>query len=312
MDDFFWKAPLFPPDVRYLGPNKLVVPFANSTESRRHVYQDSMRGGKDKYKFCKNCRAYVTGALYHEIPPRVLKLDCRVNGNVDIEVKLLDAHGNRNGKTTVMIRDASNHERLMCKIRLMGSVLLGKGVGNARSGSGDKGKMFGVGGRKLENGKLVNYVVTSSVAHYLPDISAESAQFAKSHFSSVLKSIRAAERSSGVDPPDVMAGCKGVSCSGDISIDLGNASHFDRRDASVGFSVWTKLSKDKVGNWFFILPNMRGIHNGRTFEGIAIALYNGAAISWDGRLVRHCTALPSLSNGQHVFGMFFAAKKKFH
>ncbi|KAI2503184.1 hypothetical protein MHU86_11287 [Fragilaria crotonensis] len=114
-----------------------------------------------------------------------------------------------------------------------------------------------------------------------------------------------------------------VAYSIDMSVDLGNASHFDVGDSSQGFSVWTEEVPGKAANWFFVMPNLFGNNNGAPFNGVAVKkLYHGTAISWDGRVIRHCTSLtcpdetgkpygggdhPTLN---HVYGTFSAAKER--
>ena len=113
-----------------------------------------------------------------------------------------------------------------------------------------------------------------------------------------------------------------VAYSIDMSVDLENASHFDVGDASQGFSVWTEEVPGKAENWFFVMPNLYGNNNGVPFNGVAVKLYHGTSISWDGRVIRHCTSLtcpdgtgkpfggnshPTLN---HVYGSFSAAKER--
>ncbi len=45
--------------------------------------------------------------------------------------------------------------------------------------------------------------------------------------------------------------------------------------------------------WYFVLPNVFGKKNGsgKTYNGMAIRLTHGVLISWDGRLIRHCTSM---------------------
>jgi hypothetical protein len=78
----------------------------------------------------------------------------------------------------------------------------------------------------------------------------------------------------------------------DMSVDLGNASHFDVHDASQGFSVWTEEVCGRGANWYILMPNLYGKRpDGRLFAGIAVKLAHGVAISWDGLVIRHCTSL---------------------
>ncbi|KAI2500811.1 hypothetical protein MHU86_13668 [Fragilaria crotonensis] len=108
----------------------------------------------------------------------------------------------------------------------------------------------------------------------------------------------------------------------DMSVDLANASHFDSNDASQGFSVWTEEMPGVADNWYFVMPNLHGVSvDGRAFEGVAIKLRHGTAISWDGRLIRHCTSLSRPDGGNqccgfrkgslnHLYGTFTCAKER--
>jgi hypothetical protein len=120
--------------------------------------------------------------------------------------------------------------------------------------------------------------------------------------------------------------CQRVGYSINMSVNLGNASHFDVHDASQGFSVWTEEVPGCGANWYFILPNVHGTKpDGRTkFRGIAVKLAHGVAISWDGPVSRHCTSVshPDGMEGDrvrgakdsrfhnHLFGTFSAAKER--
>jgi hypothetical protein len=111
-----------------------------------------------------------------------------------------------------------------------------------------------------------------------------------------------------------------------MSCNLGNSSHFDVHDASQGFSVWTEEHQGVAKNWYFIMPNVHGRKfDGSTFAGVAVKLRHGTAISWDGRVVRHCTSItmPDGIDGgspldgkrkrdfaNHVYGTFTAAKER--
>jgi hypothetical protein len=105
---------------------------------------------------------------------------------------------------------------------------------------------------------------------------------------------------------------------------------YDVGDASQGFSVWTEEVLGMASNWFFVMPNLYGVDNeGRPFDAVAVKLYHGTAISWDGRVIRHCNSLTtpdgpdtlaspdgtddqfvSGSTPNHVYGTFSSAKEK--
>ena len=68
------------------------------------------------------------------------------------------------------------------------------------------------------------------------------------------------------------------------------------------------------------MPNLHGVSDDRrTFNGVAIRLCHGTAISWDGRVIRHCILLSypdgpegnivGQGTGNHLYGTFTAAKE---
>jgi hypothetical protein len=77
----------------------------------------------------------------------------------------------------------------------------------------------------------------------------------------------------------------------DMSVDLGNSSHFDLNDSSQAFSVWLEEMVGNGENWYFVFPNVHGVRleQGKQieFQGMAVKLGHGAAISWNGRKIRH-------------------------
>jgi hypothetical protein len=114
----------------------------------------------------------------------------------------------------------------------------------------------------------------------------------------------------------------------DMSINLGNSSHFDVNNASQAFSVWLEEIVGHGENWYFVLPNVYGVRleQGKRigFQGMAVKLGHGVAISWDGRKIRHCMTA-SCPDGMkagyvakgnessfrnHLYGVFTAAKEK--
>ncbi|KAI2514182.1 hypothetical protein MHU86_75 [Fragilaria crotonensis] len=105
-----------------------------------------------------------------------------------------------------------------------------------------------------------------------------------------------------------------VTHSMDLIVNLFTSSHYDVNNvngASQGFSIWTEERSGTTKSWYFVLPNMNGTFpdSEREYYGIAIKLTHGVLISWDGRLIRHCTSVMS-RHGGNVFGTFFAAKTK--
>ena len=46
-----------------------------------------------------------------------------------------------------------------------------------------------------------------------------------------------------------------------MSVDLGNASHYDFNDGSQGFSLWGEDFPGRGTNWFLVMPNIHGVRS---------------------------------------------------
>lgn len=80
-------------------------------------------------------------------------------------------------------------------------------------------------------------------------------------------------------------------------------SHYDYDQSEYCFSVWNSKNHSDPEGWYFLLPALKGIHDGESFEAVAIRLREGTAIEWNGRMLRHCTTPPE--DGTNVYGTFF-------
>ena len=84
------------------------------------------------------------------------------------------------------------------------------------------------------------------------------------------------------------------------------STHYDL-DASCSITVFVEEKPGDAEGWYFILPNMT-VNDGE--QAIVVKLFDGCAISWDGRVIYHCTGLSELgSDGNCVYGNFFGGKK---
>lgn len=94
-----------------------------------------------------------------------------------------------------------------------------------------------------------------------------------------------------------------------ISKDLGNASHVDRGDESVGIATWVEKEPGRAKNWYFILPNTHLLHD--ESRAVVVKLSHGLSISWDGRVVHHCTSVTDTGGVEnHVYGNFTSKSKR--
>jgi hypothetical protein len=198
--------------------------------------------------------------------------------------------------------------------------------GTARAKGGDFGTMHAIGTHvELDGVTTVPYRTNGRVPErLLRNMVVSLSQVGRRCFPQVYSVIRDTETNSGLEPVEPMDGSDGqrVGYTIDMSVDLGNASHFDVHDASQGYSVWTEELRGRGKNWFFIMPNLHGTRpDGTHFAGVAVKLTHGIAISWDGRIIRHCTSLskPDGPAGKrvgeeghrnHLYGTFTAAKER--
>jgi hypothetical protein len=63
------------------------------------------------------------------------------------------------------------------------------------------------------------------------------------------------------------------------------------------------------------MPNLRVESKGKLHHGVLVCLRHGRSISWDGRVIRHCTSVTNHGVGEndeknYVYGWFHAAKDK--
>ena len=94
----------------------------------------------------------------------------------------------------------------------------------------------------------------------------------------------------------------------DASFNLVNAAHFDNGDAGPGIGIWLSSNAKETKIWYFVLPNSS--INGS--KGVAIKLFHGCMIEWDGTKVKHC----SMHGNDHdkdlgLVGLFMGPKTMF-
>ncbi|KAI2496230.1 hypothetical protein MHU86_18281 [Fragilaria crotonensis] len=207
-------------------------------------------------------------------------------------------------------------DKMLGDIRKHAQTVRSRNQNSARAGKGDLGSMHPIGTRICLDGVHRTRYVTSSeesAQSLLRDAVVASANLAAVSIPAVLRTMQDLEVDGGVIPRHGMAGdgCfANITNTMDVSVDLSNASHYDVNDASQGFSIWTEDDPGSTDDWYFVLPNVYGKRDGKgpTYNGMAIRLKHGVMISWDGRLIRHCTSMMRRAEGKHVYGTFFAAK----
>ena len=131
------------------------------------------------------------------------------------------------------------------------------------------------------------------------------AQFFRFAFPVEFTEIEEGNRDMKIDPS---VGGDGSLHTFSISCDLGNASHVDSGDESVGISTWVEEKPGMAKKWFFILPNT--CLRGDPTKAIVIKLSHGLSIAWDGRVLHHCTSVTNTGIQNHVYGNFASKSKK--
>ena len=290
------------------------------------------------------CRGYVPGRLHENLERtetegssnrKPLIWDSIIQGPLDLSIWVMEQNVVRKDGlvttcpqrpltvTSISVRNVENDEdeALLEECNNIGEHHIGK----KSNRQGDMGTMRGVGLHQARGKTQLSDFVTDDEfpddqCSHLCQLSA--AYLSKAHPRQLI-AMRSAERSFGILPGiKNMGGYHGVTASLDQSVDLGNASHFDPKDGSIAASIWTERIKKRATNWYFVLPNLQVEYNGVTYFGVIIKLSHGVSISWDGRLIRHCTSV-TYPNGtrpnpldyknkspdqNHVYGTFWAAK----
>ena len=172
-------------------------------------------------------------------------------------------------------------------VKLGRSLNMNNKHGNCQNKGGDEGKMFVVGRGKKQNNNVDIYAPTlkGSTEKALKAMNVLSQQYLSTHFQSEYKAIKTHQQF----PPYRVLKKLGFSKI-TVSVNLKNSAHFDYRDACNGIATWVETVPGEAKGGFFILPN-------RTFNkkrGIAIRLRHGVTISWDGRLLHHCSTVYKL------------------
>jgi hypothetical protein len=166
--------------------------------------------------------------------------------------------------------------------------------------------MHPIGRRVLLDGVTLSEYATQSNMnkHLVSDFVTSMARMYSFYFPDVLSVIQDVEADSSALPCKAMAGKASggpgdgaggirfrVGFSIDMSVDIANATHYDVGVCSQGISVWLEEMPGLATGWYFVMPNMYCCIDGRMYNGIAIRLCHGTAISWDGRVVKHDTSV---------------------
>jgi len=161
------------------------------------------------------------------------------------------------------------------------------------------GAMSASGTRCTEDGKLVAYANTTDLFHELEKLGEN--YFKKYGFGKAVMNLKKVLVMNGLDRDvlKVSGLFKPWFTLSITSMNYGNECHIDPNDAAPCITIWhecapAKDPKKNIKNWYFIFPDMEILVDGQWHKGVAIPLQHGTVVTWDGNLIRHCTAVPTL------------------
>lgn len=295
------QSPLLPPDEIHSSKDNSVDGTARSSTYKNPIdarsnYKRLQQGRSSVYRR----RHFVFGALYNNLFGGYHTVDPMM-GDFDLKITLSSTQ-----MSIVRVRLVSPEEGKGRDTLLQSIISLGKtfrGPGNSRgSRVGDVGGMHAVGIRSTSPNKL--FVGTEERASKIMLASNLMRHWMEDYMRSDLLDILSNDVN--VDsrkPLHFMP--EGPGSRVIVSVDLANSAHYDIGDASVSVAVWVEEKPGEAENWYFVLPNVS--YQGKA--GLVVKLCHGAAISWDGREIFHCTSKTRPGVGNKVYGCMWGASK---
>jgi len=277
---------------------------SSTPEERREAY-NKKRASTDSRKFTNKNNNYVNGTFYGEVPNSVHKIEATVdNPKIDLKIDLMDGRS-----STIRIRLVHS-----LKMQLMNETahknvsehLAGYKKGNAHThveGGNKHSKMFAFGERNPGQEYATNKRMEEDWK-IMQEFVKIKESILEEEFQDTLNTIRNMEEN------ESNLNLLGkYSRTLDISFNLSNPSHLDRGDQCKGVSMWlSNFPSSDNDSWWFVLPNLS--INGS--DGVAIHLKHGLCIDWEGSIIRHCTLVPTIRDGEELLGSFLGGKHKFN
>ena len=272
--------------------------------------------------FRTNCKHMVPGTGYKQIEGRFYIPEMTMGEKYRIKVSITDENGDFEGYSyiefahTPLWRSGQGNARGLAK-RLYNNAMIVNPENNNIRPATLSGSMAASGFR-LYDGELIPYKNTHPSQEGLLD-SAERwmRKWGFGAWSNLLRDRMRQLRTKGV----VRGFGKLPWCSLLItSSNYGNECHQDQTDNSQALTIWHETHphnpevenpKKSVKNWYFLFPDLFVKVNDTWQRGVAIPLTHGTIVTWDARVVRHCTAYPDIINEEaFVFGTYFGITDK--
>jgi hypothetical protein len=246
--------------------------------------------------------AYFDGARYRKIFEGCEYLDVREEtaDRIRLEVTIPDPREEDPTKTiqtNVFVFDLSQDRYTMSMLRQIGErlhKLRGK-KGTVRQRRKDTGPMLGIGHR-YHNGRLVLYAPSrdKAIQEMMKIVNKRVAmQFrlrAREYYNEFGK--HGAEFGF---PENLIGGTLGMGLSVMVSENYSNSAHKDPADGSMSGTIFVDGKHcPPLKNRFFLFPSL-SLNNSK---GVAITLFHGCVVVWDGQLLRHCTSVAVKDDGK--------------
>ena len=307
-------SPLLVPDV--------IVTKSNGKKIKNHVSINNpldLQKAREEYResllssrtfTALGTRQYLNGHLHQDVvgtakhhvnQPYILTSNKEETTKVVLSVDNQDSEVV--SETVIILQETANKPFLEA-IAKTGADLVASGHKGVRDNNLDFGTMHGLGIHYIA-GDEMEY----SVHNILPRdkgtarVSIEAKKEYSNRFSAVLKNI--ISQITGYIP-ESMGGDLGILHSAMLSVNLANASHKDIRDISMSLGTWVSGSGKQLKNWQLVFPDVIIFKDGTEYHGLIIVLSHGTQVAWDGRVVRHCTAITDTGDDQ-AFSYFIGA-----
>jgi hypothetical protein len=243
----------------------------------------------------------LEGVLYGTIPLSCHTLDAKEAlkegcTRIKMDVKLPNGDS-----TNVYVFSIADDLVTLALFRRIGKIVHESHAwGNVRNKSSrnDMGVMTGLGHRvNTQTGKIEMYVTcqdNEELRDLLKQVNKRLARLVDVRAPEFCQSIR--RHSDDFDFDDNLLGGKnGLGLSVMCSENYGNSAHRDTGDFSDTLSTWILGEDDdpELDGHYFLFPNA-SIDGS---DGVAIKLFDGAVVVFDGTKLRHCTSVPSTEDG---------------
>lgn len=128
-------------------------------------------------------------------------------------------------------------------------------------------------------------------------------------FKEEINEIKDSDMKQNISVSDKLGGKCGVSAFMAMTKDYCNASHFDHKDATRTIVIYTDSNQEQCKEWYFLFPNVMELSD-QSFKAVAIKLFHGCVISFDAKLLRHCTVYDSSKySSSSTFATAFIGKQ---